>query len=99
MTLRVPAEQTARSRKEKSDAEVDWQFVNYGGACNSFTDQRPQSRGRNEYEPAVAAALFPPPCSCLFAENHGVSNGHPASTGRVLKGALICLFTSGSTRT
>tara|TARA_R110002020_G_scaffold26454_2_gene85426 strand:- start:19 stop:750 length:732 start_codon:yes stop_codon:yes gene_type:complete len=54
----VPAEQIRTFEKEMRDAEVDWQFVNYGGAVHSFTDPTAATPGRNEYHPQVAARAF-----------------------------------------
>lgn len=64
----VPAEQIRAFEQEMRDAEVDWQFVNYGGAVHSFTDPTAATPGRNEYHPQVAARAFAA-MQLFFAQN------------------------------
>jgi len=54
----VPAEQVAGFQAEMEAAQVDYQFVAFGGAVHSFTDPNANTPGRSLYDARSATRAF-----------------------------------------
>lgn len=54
----VPAEQVTAFQAEMEAAQVDYQFVAFGGAVHSFTDPHANTPGRSLYDERSAARAF-----------------------------------------